>query len=60
MLYQIIARTKEEKLHLIYTEQNISHPAAVVRDHDFQRFVVEAIQADPELKDHIKAMLDRI
>lgn len=60
MLYQIIAKSKNEKLHLIYTEQDISHPAVVVRDHDFQRFIVEAIQADQELKEYVKTMIDKI
>ena len=60
MLRQVIANIKNDTLHLLYTENNINHPVAVVRDQDFQQFIIEAIQTDPELKKYIKAMIDRI
>ena len=60
MLQQVIAKTKEEKLHLIYIERDINSPVAVVRDHIFQSFIVEAIRNDPELKEYIKKIIDRI
>jgi len=61
MLYQIIATTKDKNIiHVIYIDNDFSKPVAVVHDHDFRRFIIESIQGDPDLKEMVKNMIERL
>ena len=61
MLYQTTVKTVDGNiLHILYIDRDFNKPAAVVYDHDFKRFIIEAIQQDPDLKSHIKTVIDKL
>jgi len=61
MLYEIIATTAGgDKIHILYNDSGFHHPLATIRDHEFQRFIIKAIQQDAELKAYIKAATEKL